>query len=246
MSESPTDRWPSRSAFSPASVVLAAAAPAAQARWGPCAPIRHRAHARPTCRRMPSDNGNRQASGGVAVAAPGEEAIERAFESGDPFAQLGHLAVHVVETLVRQCRRSACSCGWRRVDSLVRLVEAIVQLPALFARVAAQLSRSRRCHVNRASRAGVKALSPAARGWSEATRLDAGKHTLTLFGLTMPAATTTSCGRPGVQFRSDPRERQHLFFSLAGSSPRGRGTPVDGAHRGHSHRFIPARAGNTC
>ena len=47
----------------------------------------------------------------------------------------------------------------------------------------------------------VKAVSPAERGRSEATRLDVGEHTRTLFGLTMPPATTTSCGRPESSFR---------------------------------------------
>ena len=47
----------------------------------------------------------------------------------------------------------------------------------------------------------VKAVSPAERGRSEATRLDVGEHTRTLFGLTMPPATTTSCGRHESSFR---------------------------------------------
>ena len=37
----------------------------------------------------------------------------------------------------------------------------------------------------------VKAVSPAELGRSEATRLDVGEHTRTLFGLTMPPA---NCG----------------------------------------------------
>ena len=48
--------------------------------------------------------------------------------------------------------------------------------------------------------AGVKAVSPAERGRSEATRLDVGSVHAHAVGLTMPPATTTSCGRPESSF----------------------------------------------
>ena len=64
--------------------------------------------------------------------------------------------------------------------------------------------------------------------------------------LDLPTLHEVALAWPGGAPMTPPSfDRLVLFFSLAGSSPRGRGTPVDGAHRGHSHRFIPARAGNT-
>ena len=64
--------------------------------------------------------------------------------------------------------------------------------------------------------------------------------------LDLPTLHKVALPWPGSAPMTPPSfDRLVLFFSLAGSSPRGRGTPVDRAHRGHSHRFIPARAGNT-
>ena len=74
--------------------------------------------------------------------------------------------------------------------------------------------------------ADVKAVSPAERGRSEATRLDVGEHTRTLFGLTMPPATTTSCGRPESSFR------QFLALGNRHGSDRMRGPGTIGAQAG--------------
>ena len=49
--------------------------------------------------------------------------------------------------------------------------------------------------------AGVKAVSPAKRGRSGATRLEAGEHTRTLTVRRCPSTTTTSCGRRTLRIR---------------------------------------------
>ena len=49
--------------------------------------------------------------------------------------------------------------------------------------------------------ADVKAVSPAKRGRSGATRLDAGEHTRTLTVRRYPSTTTTSCGRRKLGIR---------------------------------------------
>ena len=59
--------------------------------------------------------------------------------------------------------------------------------------------------------------APRSGGGSEATRLDVGEHTRTLFGLTMPPATTTSCGRPESSFRQ--------FLALGNTRGSGRSPP---------------------
>ena len=74
--------------------------------------------------------------------------------------------------------------------------------------------------------ADVKAVSPPALGRSEATRLDVGEHTRTLFGLTMPPATTTSCGLPESSFR------QFLALGNRHGSDRMRGPGTIGAQAG--------------
>ena len=49
--------------------------------------------------------------------------------------------------------------------------------------------------------AGVKSVSPAKRGRSGATRLEAGEHTRTLTVRRCPSTTTTSCGRRKLRIR---------------------------------------------
>ena len=62
--------------------------------------------------------------------------------------------------------------------------------------------------------------------------------------LDLPTLREVALPWPGGAPMTPPSfDRLVLFFSLAGSPRRGRGTPLDGAHLGHDHRFIPARAG---
>ena len=90
---------------------------------------------------------------------------------------------------------------------------------------------------------GAEARQPQGGRWR--ARPSQPRHHAIYAKLDLPTLHEVALAWPGSAPTTPPSfDRLVLFFSLAGSSPRRRGTPVDGAHRGHSHRFIPARAGN--
>ena len=76
-----------------------------------------------SARRIEGPGQTRQAT--VAIAAAGEEAFQGTFELGHALAQLGQLALHVVEALV---------------DVVGETVDAAVQLAALLADIAPQFA----------------------------------------------------------------------------------------------------------